>query len=124
MLRLASHWPISMLVSSGLPCTMPATKPPAKASLFCQKLMAHLNHVHRIANPAPFVSQICELSIACTGNSTNSTSPFSLATAAMLGFVPCVMMTVLGRFVFFFGRFAIDFAIALISVVPRECDSA
>lgn len=33
MLRLASHWPMSMLSSRDLPCTIPAEKPPANASL-------------------------------------------------------------------------------------------
>ena len=33
ILRLASQWPISMDSASDLPSTMPATNPPAKASL-------------------------------------------------------------------------------------------
>lgn len=36
MLRLASHWPMSMLSARDLPCTIPAQKPPAKASLGTQ----------------------------------------------------------------------------------------
>ena len=106
MLNLASHWPISMAVSSGLPCTIPATKPPAKAS------------------PAPLVSLIWDSLMAWTGNSLTSTAPPSLAVMAMVGSVPWVMTTVRGRAVFFLVPFAISVAISLTSLEAMLWDSA
>ena len=106
MLNLASHWPMSMAVSSDLPCTMPATKPPAKAS------------------PAPLVSLICSSPMAWTGTSLISASPLSFALTAMVGSVPCVKTTVLERLLFFLGPLAISFAISLTSLDSMLCDSA
>ena len=106
MLSFASHWPMSMAFSRGLPWTIPATKPPANAS------------------PAPLVSLILSLLMACTATSMTSGSLPSLLVTAMVGSVPWVKTTVLGLLVFFLGRLAIFFAISLTSLVSKPWDSA
>lgn len=143
ILRLASHWPMSMACSSDLPSTMPATKPPAKASLFAHQrtLAFFLASTAMIWNrnaydgrwdethPAPFVSQISSFLTLLTGNSftftlTSPSSPFPSAIATSVGSVPCVTITVRDLLLFFLGSCARCFAMVVMSVVRRAWASA
>lgn len=87
MVRLASHLPMSMLSSRDLPWTIPAVKPPAKASLENRQGENSLQRT-KYTYPAPLVSMMLSLEISLMGHSLTSTSPLGFTEAVTVGKVP------------------------------------